>query len=203
MLYLTPPSTQPVRDAMTPGLLGAITTPKQGNRIRAAWDWAADNGCYGTGYPGDRKWLAWLAGRPHRDSCLFAVAPDVVCDARATLARSAPFLPAIRELGYRAAFVLQNGVTPGLVPWDDTDVVFIGGDDAFKDSPECRRVVDRALGLGKTAHWGRANGLGRLITAASMGCTTADGKTLALYPATLRPMMRWLRDNRVRQAVLW
>jgi len=36
-----------------------------------------------------------------------------------------------------------------------------------------------------------------------MGCDTADGRTLALYPATLGPMLRWLEDNRVRQGVLW
>lgn len=203
MLYLSPPSTQPVRDAMNRGRMGALTVPGQGNRIEQGWTWAADNGCFGSGYPGDAKWIRWLAAKPNKETCLFAVAPDVVCDARATLARSAPHLAAIRELGYRTAFVLQNGVTKALVPWDDTDVVFIGGDDPFKDSRECRLVVDEALSRGMTAHYGRANGLGRLITANSMGCATADGKTAVMFPATLEALLRWLEDNRVQQGVLW
>jgi hypothetical protein len=204
MLYLTPPSTQPVRDAMTPGLLGAITTPKQGNRILPGWDWAADNGCFGSGYPGDVPWIAWLARMSHMAAtCLFAVAPDVVCDAGATLKRSAPLLGIIRALGYPAAFVLQNGVTPRLVPWDDCDVVFIGGDDEFKGSPAARRIADQALGRGMPVHMGRVNSRKRLLLAAGMGCASSDGKTMALYPATLTPMMRWLRDGRVQQGQLW
>lgn len=90
-----------------------------------------------------------------------------------------------------------------MVPWDDIAVAFIGGDDGFKTSPAARRCVDEALSRGLMAHWGRANGLGRLIAANSMGCATADGKTLVMYPPTFGPMMRWLADNRVRQGVLW
>ena len=202
MLYLTPPSTGPVRDAIRAGLLGAMSTPGQGNRIDPGWSWARDNGCFGKGWPGEGPFIDWLAAHDPA-GCLFVVAPDVVCDAEATLRRSAPLLPVIRELGYPAAFVLQNGVRPGLVPWEECDAVFIGGDDGFKASPESRAMVDAARERGKHVHWGRANGLWRLIRANSMGCDTADGRTLALYPATLGPMLRWLEDNRVRQGVLW
>jgi hypothetical protein len=191
-----------VRDAITAGLLGAMSTPGQGNRIEPGWAWARDNGCFGKGWPGEGSFITWLAAHDPA-GCLFAVAPDVVGDARATLKRGAHLLPVIRELGYPAAFVLQNGVHAGIVPWDDLDVVFIGGDDDFKTSTEARRMADRARELGKRVHWGRANGLWRLIRANSMGCDTADGRTLALYPQTLAPMLRWLDDSRVRQGLLW
>jgi len=202
-MYFTPPSTASVRDAITtlPGLYGAITTPRQGNRIESGWAWIADTGCFGNGYPGDREWLEWLDGKPDKHNCLFATAPDVICDAKATLKRSAPMLPVIRELGCQPAFVIQNGITPGLVPWDERPVIFIGGDDEFKTSREARRIVDMALADELEAHMGRVNTKGRLLDAARMGCSTADGRTLALFPASLGPVTRWLRDGRVQQQV--
>ena len=101
MLYYANPSGQPVRDVMVAGRLGWIDTPAQGNIKPAGIVWCADNGCFGKGYPGDRAWLDWLARNAHAaDTCTFATAPDVVGDAAGTIARSAPFLPQIRALGY-------------------------------------------------------------------------------------------------------
>ena len=64
MLYLANPSTPAVRDAQAAGLLAAIVTPRQGNRLPADGLFAIDNGCGpgkdgqpGTGYPGDRAYL--------------------------------------------------------------------------------------------------------------------------------------------------
>jgi hypothetical protein len=204
MIYLTPPSTQPVRDMITAGLLGAIATPKQGNRIHPGWIWCADNGCFGQGYPGDGAFVRWLTKlQPLIPGCLFAAAPDVVGDAHATLKRSRPLLPAIRSLGYPAAFVAQNGVTLRTVPWDDCAAVFIGGDDEFKGSTAARDVVDEARARGMAVHMGRVNTFGRLKLAASMGCDSADGRSLALFPQNLGQMLRWLRDNHIQQEVLW
>src|ERR1035441_4283607 len=95
---------------MREGLIGAISTPAQGNLIDGIPMWAADNGCFGKGYPGDDAFLGWLGAMlPHAGRCWFAVAPDVVGDAKATLARSEPFLPAIRDIGYPVALAAQNG----------------------------------------------------------------------------------------------
>jgi hypothetical protein len=56
--------------------------------------WAADNGCYTSSERFDAdRWFAWLAGLPdvaRRRRCLFATAPDVLCDADATWQRSWP-----------------------------------------------------------------------------------------------------------------
>lgn len=133
MWYLANPSTEKVREAMRAGRLAYMDTPKQGNKFEFGVTWAADNGCFGEGYPGDDGWLKWLANHPgDRALCLFASAPDVVGDAEATLDRSLPWLPQIRALGYPAAFVAQNGAEePGRIPWDAFDVLFLGG------APEC------------------------------------------------------------------
>lgn len=127
-MYLGNPTGDLVRAAMTAGHLGAIDTPEQRNVIPDGVPWCADNGVFGKGYPGDGPWLEWVASRPwDQRLCLFVVAPDVVGDAAGTLARSVPFLPAIRSLGYPAAFVAQNGAEQLDVPWDELDALFLGG----------------------------------------------------------------------------
>jgi len=126
MRYFANPSTPSVRAAMSAGLIDCITTPVQGNLTPdGAW-FCADNGCFGKGYPGDEEWLAWLQTKP-LERCRFATAPDVVGDAAATLVRSRPWLPKIRALGVPAAFVAQNGIEHTVVPWNEFDVLFIGG----------------------------------------------------------------------------
>ena len=120
---------------MRDGLIGYMDTPAQGNARPEGVAWAADNGCFGAGYPGDAAWLAWLASQDP-DGCLFATAPDVVGDAEATLTRSAPFLPRIRALGYPAALVAQDGLTIDACPWADIDALFIGGTTAWKLGPK-------------------------------------------------------------------
>lgn len=128
MIYLATPSGPVVRAAMAAGHLGAMDTPRQRNLLPGGVPWGADNGVFGTGYPGDGPWLDWLAGRPwDRAHCLFAAAPDVVADAAATLARSVPFLPRLRALGYPAALVAQNGLERQSVPWGSFEVLFLGG----------------------------------------------------------------------------
>jgi hypothetical protein len=128
LLYLANPCGPATINAMKAGLIGYMDTPAQGNKRPPGVTWAADNGCFGQGYPGDEAWLMWL--KRHRrdvDRCLFATAPDSVGDAAATLERSRPFLPVIRQLGFPAALVAQNGLEDLAVPWDEFDVLFIGG----------------------------------------------------------------------------
>lgn len=189
---------------MAPGVLGAITSPRQRSRIAPGWDWAGDNGCYGAGWLGDPAFFRWLARmKPRADRCLFINAPDVVCDAAATLKRSAPYLEAIRAMGYPVSFTLQNGVTRALVPWDDCDGLFIGGDDDFKGCAVVRDLVSEGRARGMHVHMGRVNTFRRLKMAAAMGCDTGDGQTMARFPATFEQMMRWLGDGRVQQQLLW
>jgi hypothetical protein len=180
---------------MTAGRLGCIVTPAQGNRIPAGAVWAADNGCFGNGYPGDVEYLAWLAVRPRVRHCVFAVAPDVPFDMPATLKRSRPFLPVIRAMGYRAALAAQNGAENTDLPWDDFDVLFIGGDTLWKLSPAAAWLTREARTRGKHVHMGRVNSLRRLRLAWGMGCDSADGTYLAFGPDVNLPrLLGWLAD---------
>src|SRR6187549_2870522 len=87
-----------------------------------------------------------------KGSNLFAVAPDVVADARATAARSAPWLQPIRSLGIRAAFVAQDGMEYEPVDWDSFDALFIGGSTEWKLGPEARAFSSEAKARGKWLH---------------------------------------------------
>jgi hypothetical protein len=193
MRYYANPSTPRVRDAMTAGLIDCIVTPAQGNLIPDQATICADNGCFGKGYPGDQAWLAWLDTLP-ADRVTFAVAPDVVGDAAATLARSAPFLPLIRGKGLPAAFVAQDGLEHLLVPWDDFDALFIGGTTAWKLGPAARALVGEAKARGKWVHMGRVNSERRYTYAAWIGCDSADGTFLTFGPDVNLPRIQaWLR----------
>jgi len=210
MIYFANPSNSRVRDAMTAGLLGAITTPAQGNKIGGLPLWCADNGCgpgvrgIGKGYPGDEAWLAWLAElAPHASRCAFAVAPDVVGHAAATIERSLPFLPVIRAMGYPAAFVAQNGQDRLPVPWDEFDVLFNGGDDEWKLGEPMGRLAAEAKARGKRLHMGRVNSLKRMRHARARAYDSCDGTFIRFGPDIRLPeALGWLRDAN-DQGMLW
>ncbi len=100
-MYLTPYS-KIVESELRSGELGLLVTP-QSHRpdqydVAEFEIWAADNGCFTLG---DRfeldSFLGWLGSFTveARRRCLFATAPDVVGDWKATLARSLPVLDQI------------------------------------------------------------------------------------------------------------
>lgn len=179
---------------MSAGRLDCIVTPRQGNRVPPGAHWCADNGVFGKGYPGADAWFAWLSKfSPER--CRFAVAPDVVGDARATLEASLPWLSKIRRLGMPAAFVAQDGAEIVGVPWDWFDVLFIGGSTEWKLGEHARALVAEAKARGKGVHMGRVNSRRRLRYAADIGCDSADGTYIAFGPdVNLPKVLDWLED---------
>jgi hypothetical protein len=191
--YFATPSTPRVRDAMRRGLLACIDTPAQGNRLPEGVPWCADNGRFGNGWPGYHRWASWL-GRHTRDGCAFAVAPDIPFDAVRTLRLFGPASRLIRRLGFPVAFAAQNGIEQLTVPWDDLDVIFLGGDDAWKLGEAARQLTAEAHGHGIPVHMGRVNTLSRLQYAAWIGCDSADGTYLARGPDKNLPyLLAWLR----------
>ncbi len=221
MLYLANPSTPAIRAAMSASDLGCILTPAQGNRLPAGVTWCADNGCgpgthgVGTGFPGYERYLGWLQDMaaaegadpcdPDTSGCLFAVAPDVVADAAATLRRESVMrmLGWIRYAGLPVAFVLQDGQESLPVPWDDFDAAFIGGSTSWKLGPAARALAAQARARGKWVHMGRVNSLRRLRYAAAIRCDSADGTFLARGPdVNLPKVLGWLRDVN-QQGALW
>jgi hypothetical protein len=183
MLYLSSAASSPaIREAMRAGEIGLLITPADKRAPDSYPVWAADNGCFGKHYD-EAAWWEWLTlHAPHADRCLFAVAPDVVADAAATLERSAPWMPRIRALGYPVAFVAQNGQESLPVPWEAFDVLFIGGDTAWKLGSAAADLAALARARGKRVHVGRVNSLRRLRHAEAIGADTADGTFFAFGP---------------------
>lgn len=160
----------------------AMLTPRMGQRPFDGQPWAADNGRFGSPQDyTDDGYLAWLASMPV-ESCLFATSPDVVGDAAATLAMSAPMLPRIRRLGYRVALVAQDGLETLSVPWDAFDALFIGGTTGWKLGDAAASIAREAGERGKWVHMGRVNSLRRMRYAESIGCDSADGTVLKHDP---------------------
>lgn len=185
-----------------------ITTPAQGNVIDHQYPIVAfDNGCFSeTGYPGDDAWLDWLEKhKAHAKRAMFAVAPDVFTgaedgsDAAATVERSLPFLPLIRDLGYPAALVLQVGCEdfPERLPWDAFDVAFIGGTTAWKCGREGADMIREALSRGKRVHVGRVNSEARYRRFAQLGAHSVDGTYITYGPdLNLPAVLAWCRGWR-------
>lgn len=194
MLYLANPCSDPlVLDAMRRRQIGYIDTPRQGNIRPAGVLWCADNGAFSDTFdPG--VWWSWLS-RQDPDGCMFAVAPDVVADAAATLARSAPWLSRIRDLGFPVAYVGQDGADVTPPPWPAIDVLFLGGSTQWKLGPAARDLAADAHTRGIPVHMGRVNSERRWAYARQIGCSSADGTILTRGPAVnLRRVLSWTRE---------
>lgn len=199
MIYFANPSTPRVRAAMAAGRIGAIMSPAQGNRVPPDSLFIVDNGCGpgadgqpGGGYPGDRAYLELLArmSARARRRCLFAVAPDVLCDPAATIERSARFVYRVRAwFGLPVALVAQDGLEHLDVPWTWST--------AWKLGPAARGLAAEAGKRHKHVHMGRVNSLRRLRYADAIGCGSADGTFLAHGPDVNLPrVLDWLDDLR-------
>lgn len=156
--------------------------------------WAADNGCFTNPDLDVQKYLEWLAKmKPYQQTCLFATAPDVVGDAKETWERSKDVLPSIRDLGYAAAFVAQDGIEDQTIHWDAFDCLFIGGSTEWKLSGNTFWLCREALTHGKWVHMGRVNSFRRMLQARFAGCHSTDGTQLAFAPdLRYAQLQKWL-----------
>jgi hypothetical protein len=186
-VYLTGAIHPTIRPEIDAGRVGALVTPRSRYRVDPAWTWAADSGCYSPAtYVGDAAYLAWLDRQPR--TALWVTCPDVVGDHAATVARSVPFAPSVRALGFVPAFVAQDGATPETVPWDAFGALFIGGSTAWKLGPAARALLAHARALGLPTHVGRVNSRRRFAAFHGLA-DTVDGTCLAFDPS--RPVATW------------
>lgn len=196
MIYLATASGPKPCQAIADGHLGQMVTPNTGNRIVPGAVWALDNGCFSDQWSA-KKWTATLDRHRNTPGCLFAVAPDVVGDAKATHDMWCRWWPATMRRGYRTAYVAQDGIER--LPVGPT-VLFIGGTTEWKLSRHARRITHLARSLGWWVHMGRVNSLRRLRYAAEIGCQSADGTYLAYGPEQNLPrLLAWVTDVRAHR----
>lgn len=172
-------------------MLGFMNTPQMGTKMPAGVIWAADNGRFNAPHLySDDRYLGWLAKQPV-ERCLFATAPDVLANHAATVELSMPLFPLLRALGYRAAFVVQDGWCEDDTPWDKFEALFVGGTTKFKLGRASLAIAAASV-RGKWIHMGRVNSFARLRVAAALGCNSADGTFLKFAPDINEPrMLRW------------
>lgn len=175
---------------------GLMLTPHMQNRVALHQVvWGADTGCFAhperftmDGY------LAWLAKYERcRATNLFATAPDLLGNAKGTLEQALPVLPELRRHGWNAALVAQDGLEHEDVPWDEFDVLFIGGTTDWKLSSAAADLAREAGSRRKWVHMGRVNSLRRMAYASELGCQSVDGTLIAYGPSIHVPKMsEWL-----------
>lgn len=142
--------------------------------------WIADNGCFSDNW--DRaKWMTWIfAMQEYVDICDFAVLPDVVGDHKETLYRYAQFYNPVKKLGYKCAFVCQDGCVPKEIP--PCDAIFIGGSTVWKMSPEARECIKEGQKRGVQVHIGRVNSAKRYAYFLLQGADSFDGTSYCFAP---------------------
>jgi hypothetical protein len=129
--------------------------------------------------------------------CKFVTAPDVVADAAATCDLWPFWSRLLRGLGWRPAFVAQDGLQPHMLPALDAGcgALFIGGTTAFKESQYVRGLCGYARSRGIWVHWGRVNSRRRYALALKAGVDSIDGSGFSRYPNTNIPKVsQWDRE---------
>jgi hypothetical protein len=167
--------------------LGILLAPANRNSVRSVvklgLPWAVDNGAF-SGFD-EARFLRLLDRCQGQPGCLFVVAPDVVVDAKATLAAWPWWSVLIRARGLPVAFVGQDGQESLPLP-DDLDAYFVGGSTRWKLSQVSADLCTEARRRGCHVHVGRVNSLRRLRTAFDFGADSCDGSGYSRFAAVAR-----------------
>lgn len=157
-----------------------------------------DNSCYKNPDIDVDLYLQWASiFVPCKHNCLFMTAPDLVGDALETWKRSESVLPRIRDLGFPAALVAQDGIENYPVRWGSFDVLFLGGTTDWKLSEAAFQIAREAKQHGIPVHMGRVNSRRRIRIAVLELCDSADGTHFVFRPDKYMDRMGdWLDEIR-------
>lgn len=184
MLILVNGSSRTVKQLLQQGVsnLGQLVSPACGNRIIPDVHFAIDNGAYAPSGFDPVAFRRCLRRHAHASGrCLFAVCPDVVGDARATLSLFGQWRDEVAAGGYPVAFVGQDGAEDTAIPWDAFDAWFVGGSTEWKLSLASADLIGEARRRGKWAHCGRVNSLRRLRWCVDAGVDSCDGSSMSMF----------------------
>lgn len=190
VMILLPGNTKTFKRAvkLNPDYFGWLITPR---RVLASTAvsipgarWAADNECYALGDQFDSDVYIKMLDRYSKWSgnCIFATAPDVLGNVRATLDKFEYWRQVINGMGYPVALVGQDGLENEVVPWQSFDALFIGGSTDWKLSQSVRDLITEAKEYNKWVHVGRVNSRSRLTYCLKLGVDSVDGTTWGINP---------------------
>jgi hypothetical protein len=210
LILLLPGNARSLRECITlnPAWYGWLLTPRRTMTKTRLWGLplAVDNECYTLGdkfKPLLYLFALWRVKEAHRlNRFLFATAPDVPYDARATLDRAGPWLRVIRDLRLPAALVAQDGMESLAIPWDKLDCLFIGGSTSWKLEVG-PYLVREARKEHKWTHIGRVNSVHRAARLQVLP-DSVDGTAWAKHPTEYaRQWELWLQAGRPSMARLF
>lgn len=200
MRLLVSGSTRTVRElaGRIPDRLGVLLAPANRNSVASVLatglPWAVDNGAF-SGFD-EARFLRLLERCRGQPRCLFVVAPDVVANAKVTLAQWPWWSALIRSRGLPPAFVGQDG-QEGLPLPDGMAAYFVGGSTRWKLSQASADLCREAKRRGLWVHVGRVNSLRRLRTAYDFGADSVDGSSMSMFgDAHVAKFARWI--DRIR-----
>ena len=150
-----------------PGKIGALYSPSYWSKPRFYFPYVLDNGCYTNWQPQEWVMMLYKAWKCHHP--LWAVVPDVVGDAAATMEMWHEWFPIVGAYGFNLAFVAQDGLEPKDVP-KNAVACFIGGTTEWK-----LENAHRFKGVCSWLHVGRVNTIDRLLWAEEIGADSIDG----------------------------
>jgi hypothetical protein len=157
--------------------------------------WICDNGAFKGNFDESVFFSFLEAMYEYRNKCVFAVAPDVVGDAKSTLSLYESFNGRIRQAGYKVAFVAQDGQENLPLP-REFDALFIGGSTRWKLSSAADECISRAKQLGKWVHVGRVNSRKRVVHFALVGVDSVDGTHIVYKPDIHKEAItRWMQEE--------
>lgn len=167
-----------VRHALPPWAGGLVTPTAQHDPtqyVDQGRPWAIDNAAYTHFDP--VEYLKVLERWRAIPGCQWVAVPDVPYDHAATLRRWHEWAGRVASFGYgySLAFVVQDGATPGTVPWPDMAALFVGGSTRWKLGSDAALLIRAAQDRGLWVHMGRVNTAKRVHYAHSLKLNSVDG----------------------------
>lgn len=193
MIYLAPRTPPFFDDPQTFGCIFSTAKQVGGQQLalEAGCKWIFENGRF-TGKFQEGRWIKHLESlQPFVGTCIAIIIPDRPFNAQGTLEEFWRYHHIPKMYGYKVALVTQNGMAIQAIPWNEIDVLFIGGDDKHKRGLEAQTLALHAKELGKWVHVGRCNSGGKYLKNGKVQgallkhwtwADSADGTTLIKHP---------------------
>jgi len=176
-----------------PDKIGILNTPYSWKNPTVIKNYAIDNGCFHQF--NEQKFFNSLNRSMSFHKPMWVVCPDVVGCHDRTVILWLYYYPIISDMGFKVAFVAQDGCTPETVP-KEAYCCFIGGLDPWKDDN-----IKNFIGVREWTHVGRVNGLGRLRTCLDLGVDSVDGS--GLWVNQYKKLYEILGEYEASQLKLW
>jgi hypothetical protein len=142
-------------------IISIQTAPRY--KLMAQHPWCLDNDAFNSKFEINAWYDRLIQCLEYSSTCTFVVCPDKVYDHAETLRRFEMFSPIVKGCGYPVALVTQDGLTPDITPWDQLDVLFVGGSDEHKLGREAGALIAEGQKRNKWIHIGRVNSPKRML----------------------------------------